>query len=275
MAYDDHMQQIQDFLRENGITLKKSLGQHFLLDESVLEDIITSANLSESDHVIEIGAGIGILTSELLKHVKHVTAIEIDNHLIPLLNTYIRKNELTSKQVNELTIVHKNALEYPFPSSPYKIVANIPYHITSTLLKHAYIETETKPETITLLIQKEVAQRICSDDNYGRLSILVRIFGEPKYIRTVAREAFLPPPKVDSAVIHITTYHEPIAAPKIIDEVFRITKIAFNQKRKMLRKTLGSSETGMEHLIQSGIDPARRPQTLTIEEWMKLANRFS
>ena len=126
------------------------------------------------------------------------------------------------------------------------------------------------PYSITLLIQQEVANRICDDVNAGRLTILVGLFGKPKIIRKVPPEAFLPPPKVESAILHIECFKHPRADMKTIDEIFSLTKLAFGQKRKMLRNTIGSLDGGMERLEKVGIDPERRPQTLSVEEWIKL-----
>ncbi len=290
---------IAAFLRAHDFVLRKSLGQHFLTDASVLSKILETAAIEPSDHIVEIGPGIGVLTKELLKHAAQVTAIEYDLRLIPLLQEFITETvkpaEVSESQekihasnfqyVNilkigsaasgipetKLTIVHGDALEIPFPSEPYKIVANIPYHITSPLLRHAFRESEVHPKSMTLLIQREVAEKIVAKKDFGLLTILVSLFGTPKIVKIVPPGAFLPPPKVDSAILHIDCFPKPLASPEIIDEVFRLTKTAFGQKRKMLRNTLGGLEKGMELLAKANIDPTRRPQMLTVEEWIRLA----
>ena len=250
--------------------LNKDLGQHFLIDENILSAIIDAAHIGEQEHVIEIGPGIGVLTTELLKKTQNVTAIEIDESLIPLLQSYCASVLPSYK----LEIINDNALEVPFPSQPYKIVANIPYHITSPLLRHAFLESETFPTSMTLLIQKEVAQKICDTKKAGILTVLVNLFGTPHYVTHVAPECFLPPPKVDSAVLHIDCKQELDLDSETIEHVFILTKMAFSQKRKMLSNTLGSLENGIQLLKQSGVDPTRRPETLSVDEWIQLARSY-
>lgn len=266
------MPDIALFLHSKGLRLNTDLGQHFLQDESVLHSILEAAKIEDSDHIVEIGAGVGVLTKELLKVAKKVTAIEIDRTLIPLLEEYITKNEKTNERMNEFSIIQGNALQIPFPTEPYKIVANIPYHITSPLLRHAFLESSIHPQSMTLLIQREVAEKIVDQKDHGLLTILVSLFGTPRLIRIVQPGAFIPPPKVDSAVLHIDCFQEPKADAATIDEIFRLTKAAFSQKRKMLRNTIGEMERGMDRLKEAGIDATRRPQTLTIEEWIRLAH---
>lgn len=282
-------QTVRNFCKEHGLELKKSLGQNYLVDQEVLDAIIKAAQIEEEDHILEIGAGIGILTKELIQKAKHVTAIEIDERAVELLPKYlgssfdttapqchlecpdkdVSKDDIAeqSLRMTEGLILHKaNALETPFPHTPYKIVANIPYHITSALLHKAFIEEQCKPTSVTLMIQKEVAEKICTDTDGSRLTILVKLFGTPKLIRTVPASAFLPPPKVDSAVIHIQSHSEPLAGPETIERVFNLTKVAFGQRRKMLRNTID-----LKLLESAGIDPSRRPQTLSVGEWITLA----
>jgi len=262
--------QIRQFCSLHGLRLNKDLGQHFLIDQKVLDQIIEAADIKEDDHIVEIGPGIGILTKELLQKANKVTAIELDQRLIPFMEVYIA-NSSNPDARSSLEIINNNALNVPFPEDKYKIVANIPYHITSPLLRHAFLESETQPESITLLIQKEVAEKICDTKSAGILTILVNLFGKPQLITTVPPESFLPPPKVDSAVLHIECFEEPVACAETIDEIFRLTKIAFGQKRKMLRKTIGAFQGGMERLSAAAIDEKRRPQELSIDEWVRLA----
>ena len=257
--------QVRQFCSSHSLKLNKKLGQHFLIDQSILDQIIESADIEEADHIVEIGPGIGILTRELLKKTNKVTAIEIDKRMIPLIGEYTNK---------ELTIINENALQTPFPSKRYKIVANIPYHITSPLLRHAFMESEQAPESLTLLIQREVAEKICDEKSAGMLTILVNLFGKPKIVTKVPPEAFLPPPKVDSAVMHIDCFSEPLAEKPILEEIFKLTKIALSQKRKMLSKTLGVFRSGAERLSALGIDEKRRPQELSTSEWVELATKW-
>jgi len=273
-------------LRHSGIRLNTDLGQHVLVDEDVLEIIVTSANIQSDDHIVEIGPGIGILTGELLQRAGAVTAIELDDRMIPLLKSYLRNHSTISvlsadEGSAHLTIIHGNALQILLPEKPYKIVANIPYHITSPLFRHAYLESSVPPTTMTLLIQREVAEKICDEEHSGMLTIMVKLFGTPELICAVAPQSFIPPPAVDSAVLHIRSHEKPITDRPTIDQILRLLKIAFAGKRKMLRNTLGSMDpsslklrwagNGMELLAKAGIDPTRRPETLTVEEWIHLA----
>lgn len=259
---------VRTFCRSTHLRLNTDLGQHFLIDESVLDAILAAAHLSEEDTVVEIGAGIGILTRELLHKTSNVITIEIDTRLIPFLRTYITCDNGTSKSP---TIIEGNALSVPFPSTPYKIVANIPYHITSPLLRHAFLEGSCPPQSLTLLIQREVAERICDTKDAGLLTIVVALFGKPHIVRAVPPSAFLPPPAVDSAVLHIDCFPTPLVKMEELDRILMLAKHAFSQKRKMLRNTITTLEGGAEALATAKIAPTRRPQTLSIDEWILLA----
>ncbi len=237
----------------------------------MLETIVDTAEITPDDHIVEIGPGIGVLTSELLQHAKEVTAIELDERMIMLLKDFLPPK---SKRVTQkFTVVHGNALQVDLPLTPYKVVANIPYHITSPLLRHAYLESSTAPTTMTLLIQREVAEKICDDEHAGILTIMVKLFGTPEVICKVPPQAFVPPPKVDSAVLKITSFPQPLADRPTIDRILKLLKIGFAGKRKMLRNTLGMMENGMELLQKCGIDATRRPENLSVEEWIDLAGR--
>lgn len=259
----DLSSEIRQFCSGNNLRLNTDLGQHFLIDQDVLDAIIEAAKIEPGDHIVEIGPGIGVLTRELLKRTKNITAIELDEKLIELL---LKFTTLQSDQV-----IHANALQVPMPEEPYTIVANIPYHITSPLLRHVFLESKVSPKSITLLIQKEVADRICDTESAGMLTIIVGLFGTPKKICNVPPASFLPPPKVDSAVLHVQCFEKPLASEEIIDQVMKLTKIGFSQKRKMLRNSFGTFPGGLELLKGVGIDEKRRSQTLSIEEWIALA----
>jgi len=268
---DSLSDRVRKFCSGHNLKLNKHLGQHFLIDQSILDQIIESAKISEDDHIVEIGPGIGILTNELLKKTNKVTAIELDIRMIPLLQEFTNQKRKTK---NQLTIIQQNALQTLLPEESYKIVANIPYHITSPLLRHAFMESKRAPKSLTLLIQREVAEKICDEKSAGLLTILVNLFGKPKIVTQVPPEAFLPPPKVDSAILHIECFNKPLAQKPVCEEIFKLTKIAFSQKRKMLRKTLGAFRFGSERLSALGIDEKRRPQELSTQEWIDLATKW-
>lgn len=266
--------EIRQFCREHGLKLNTDLGQHFLLDRSVLESIVEAAELEPGDTVVEIGPGIGVLTRELVKSAGLVTAIELDDRMIPLLRRFMEETSSRKPHHANLTVIQGNALHVAMPDKPYKVVANIPYHITSPLLRHLFLESSVRPSSLTLLIQREVAEKICDRKDAGMLTILVGLFGAPRIVTRVPPSAFLPPPKVDSAVLHIAVFPQPLADAETIDRLFTLTKIAFGQKRKMLRNTLGAFHGGMERLSALSIDPMRRPQTLSVEEWIALARAW-
>ena len=258
---------VSGFCRATGLTLNTDLGQHYLVDESVLESIVDSGAIAPGDLVVEVGAGIGVLTERLLDAGARVRAIEYDARVIPLLETFVKAPE----RGTALEIVEGNALDVAFPDEPYKVIANIPYHITSPLLRHMFLEGNRSPSLVTLLIQREVAERICDEDDRGLLTVVVSLFGKASIVRHVPPAAFLPPPKVDSSVLHIDCYGRPLADGPTIDRLLKLLKLGFGQKRKMLRNTLGSLPSGDALLASAGIDPTRRPQTLTTEEWISLA----
>ena len=258
---------IGQFCKRHGLAMNTDLGQHFLIDPAVLDSIVAAAHIDANDTVLEIGSGIGILTLELVKRTEHVTTIEIDPRMIPLLRAYLEEHHAP----HQPTVVRDNALQTAFPDTPYKIVANIPYHITSPLLRHAFLESKVAPLSLTLLMQREVAERICDSENAGLLTIIVGFFGTPRMIMRVPPASFLPPPAVDSAVLHIDCFEHPRANGAVFDRLLRLAKLAFSQKRKMLRNTFASLPGGLESLERAGIDPSRRPQTLTIDEWIDLA----
>ena len=258
-------EEIRDFLRQCGMRLNTDLGQHFLIEEQILDNIVATADLQPTDTVIEIGPGIGVLTRELLKQVKHVTAIEIDDRLIPLLRVF------TGIGNPKLEIIRGNALQAEMPTKEkYKVVANIPYHITSPLLTHLFLESPLRPTSITVLIQREVAENICSKESESILSVLVHLFGTPSLICIVPPAAFFPPPKVDSAVLHIECFEKPLADLVTVDRILRLAKLAFSKRRKMLSNTIGTLPEGTAAMSKVSIDPKRRPQTLSIEEWIAL-----
>lgn len=261
---------VRRFCSRAGLALNTDLGQHFLIDESVLEDIMGAANVQKSDLTVEIGPGIGILTRELLQKTDRLTVIEIDKRLIPLLRE--RTADLPASATMRIT--EGNALHVPMPDEPYKIVANIPYHITSPLFRHVLLESPVRPSSMTLLIQKEVAQRICSQEDASMLYLIVNIFGTPRYVRTVKPECFLPPPAVDSAVLHVDCFDVPLAQGKVLSSLFVLAKASFARKRKKLRNSVTSLPGAAPALEESGIDADRRPQDLSVSEWVAFAEAY-
>ncbi|MDI6728576.1 MAG: 16S rRNA (adenine(1518)-N(6)/adenine(1519)-N(6))-dimethyltransferase RsmA [Thermodesulfovibrionales bacterium] len=250
---------------------KKYLGQNFLFDPSILHRIVEAADITHNDTVVEIGPGIGTLTKILAGVAKKVIAIELDYELYAKL-----KEEIKGFNIE---LIHGDALKYPYEKlEPFKVVANIPYYITTPII-FRLIETRKNLKSMTLTIQKEVAQRIVGKPNtkdYGVLSIAVQYYGEPKLKFIIPKGAFRPVPKVDSAVIHIEIFDKPrviVADEKLF---FRIVKTAFSQRRKTLSNSLSSISKDIKKiLINAEIDPNRRAETLSIEEFARLADNLS
>lgn len=266
----------KDIVRKYGFKFTKSLGQNFLIDDSVLLDIINGAEINKEDFIIEIGPGVGTLTRELLKRAKRVCAIELDADLLPIL-----KEEL--KEFDNFEIVHKDALKVNFneiigEETSVKVVANLPYYVTTPIIAKLLNENY-KFKSLTIMIQKEVGERIAADPNtkdYGALSTLVQYHCKTKIIRKVPPTSFIPQPKVDSIVVKLDKLPEP--SVKVTDEklFFRVIRESFNMRRKTLWNATKNLKMDMalieEAFNKAGIDSKRRGETLSLQEFADLAN---
>lgn len=261
---------ISGLLKRHGLRLNTDWGQHFLVDDSVIRDLLKAGAVRPGERVLEIGAGIGALTKALLGTGANVTAIEVDRRWVPLLREYTE----TEEDDPRLTLILGNALKVPFPEEPYVIVANIPYLITGKLIRRTLLHAGNRPRSMTLLVQREVAEKVCDAEKGGMLSILVKLFGDARIVRRVPPGAFNPPPRVESSILHIACLPEPRADERTIDRVLELASHAFGKKRKMLRASLGKFHGAMERLQAAGIDPQRRPETLSIDEWIALARAW-
>lgn len=250
---------LKGILKKYKLWAKKRLGQHFLIDRSVLDTITDTAKLTPEDTVLEIGAGTGVLTRELLPRVKKVIAVEIDTDILPVLK------ETTHFFRDRLEIRHEHVLNIQLPEEEYKVVANIPYNLTSPILRKTLVEAKHRPTSLTLLVQKEVAEKICNPKRRSILSLFVEAFGEARIIGNVPKGAFHPPPKVESAVLHIDVFPDAKITidPKLF---FALVKQGFNAPRKKLKNNLP-----LELLEAAKIDPDQRAETLSLEEWERLA----
>jgi 16S rRNA (adenine1518-N6/adenine1519-N6)-dimethyltransferase len=271
---------IAGLLRSHALGLKTDWGQHFLTDPTVIRDLLKAGDVQPGDHILEIGAGIGVLTKALLQIGARVTAIEVDKRWAPLMEEYLAEipsppqgGQGTGGGIPGLRLILGNALKVPFPDGPYKIVANIPYLISGKLLRTTLLH-RNRPRSITILVQREVAEKVCDPEKGGMLSILVKLFGDPRVVRRVPPGAFLPPPKVESAILHIDCLPTPRADAKTADRVLELASHAFSKKRKMLRASLGKFHGAVERLSALGIAPERRPETLSIEEWIAVAKAW-
>lgn len=267
---------IPKLLRKHGIRPNKSLGQNFLIDKSALQRVINAGHITKEDNILEVGAGLGNLTWLLGKHAKKIIAVELDSDLLPILH------EVT-KSCKNVRIVQGDILRLDpvklMPPGRYLVIANIPYYITSNLIRHL-LETKNRPSRLVLTIQREVAERICAKP--GKLSLLglsVQIYGFPQIDSHIPADAFYPIPKVDSAIVRIEIFPSPIIPAEQINTFFTLAKAGFSQKRKTLKNSISagmsdSPDQTERMLIESGISPQRRAETLSIEEWKSLADLY-
>ncbi len=255
------------------------LGQNFLQDKEIIKKIIASSDLKEDDFVIEIGPGEGALTEQLSKYAKKVIAIELDDKLIPLL-------EKKFSDTKKIEIIHEDILKINLPEllghfvskeKNYKVIANIPYYITSPIIR-LFLEQDIQPEEIILMVQKEVAERIIArPGETSILSVSVQYYASAELLFEVGRDSFSPAPKVDSAVIKIVPRRK---FDKEADKkFFRIVRSGFSAKRKTLLNNLSASlrmekSSVEEKLKTAGIGPTVRAQELSLENWKKLASLF-
>jgi len=268
---------VPGLLRLNGLTPRKGLGQNFLTDPVILDKVVQAAGVTLGDHVLEIGPGLGSLTRHLARAAMSVTAVEIDQNLIPILR------QVVSSEPN-VQVIHADILALDpaelMQGKAYAVVANIPYYITSAILRHL-LESDHKPQRLTLTVQREVAERICAGP--GDLSLLalsVQVYGVPRPVLRIPAGAFYPPPTVDSATLRIDLHPQPLVPSNQLDAFFKLIKAGFSQKRKTLRNALSGGlgwkpDAAVVLLESAGIDPMRRAETLSVEEWRRLTDCFS
>jgi 16S rRNA (adenine1518-N6/adenine1519-N6)-dimethyltransferase len=267
---------VAGLLRRYGLSPKKGLGQNFLTDPTALARIVAAADLAPDASVLEIGPGLGSLTRHLALAAKRVVAVELDSHLIPALQ------EVLAAYPN-VEIVQGDILELDpatlMPSSGYQVVANIPYYITSAIIRHL-LEASVQPDRLVLTMQREVAERICA--KAGDLSLLalsVQVYGQPTVTARIPAGAFYPPPNVDSITLRVDLYPQPRIPRQNLDAFFTLAKAGFSQKRKTLRNSLSgglgiSTGQAMDVLQAAGIDPMRRAETLNLDEWAGLVKEY-
>ena len=261
---------------------QKKFGQNFLIDPHVLDKIIRSADITEEDCVIEIGPGIGCVTQALLENAGKVISIEIDDQLIPILTEQFG-NEPNFKLIHKdvLKVDLKKLIEEESPGKKVKVVANLPYYITTPIIM-TLLENELPIESITVMVQKEVADRLASKPGtkqYGAITVSVNYFCDSYLVANVPRNCFMPRPNVDSAVIQLRLHDEPPVKAKNTKQLFKIIKAAFMLRRKTLLNTLAAhGELGIEKeklkqlLEDSGVGAQTRGETLSIEEFARLSD---
>ncbi|WP_139492603.1 16S rRNA (adenine(1518)-N(6)/adenine(1519)-N(6))-dimethyltransferase RsmA [Brevibacillus dissolubilis] len=276
----------REIIEKYGFSLKKSLGQNFLTDINILHNIIEASELTKDKAAIEIGPGIGALTEQLCRAAGKVMAIEIDQRLLPIL-------EDTLSPYDNVKVVHGDVLKLNVPQliqenlggyEHVSLVANLPYYITTPILM-GILEARLPLDHIVVMIQKEVADRIAAkpgSKDYGSLSVAAQFYAETEIAMIVPATVFVPKPNVDSAVIKLTIRKKPPVEVADEDLFFRVLRAAFGQRRKTLLNNLVTNFFGKDQkekalisLEKAGIDPSRRGETLTIEEFGRLANEIN
>ncbi|MFZ5944509.1 MAG: 16S rRNA (adenine(1518)-N(6)/adenine(1519)-N(6))-dimethyltransferase RsmA [Bacillota bacterium] len=271
---------LKELLGKHGFKFKKKFGQNFITDPGILNKIVETGEIQQDDVIVEIGPGAGTLTKALARQAGKVLAIEIDKDLIPILNENL-------SEYNNIKIIEGDALKIDLDElvreemgelRSYKIVANLPYYITTPLVMH-FLESGFKIEKIVIMVQKEVAERFTaqpSTKDYGALTVSLNFYTKPKIAFYVSKNVFTPRPDVDSAVVVLDVRKE---APYPVTDVSilkKLIKAAFNQRRKTLAnglKLLGIGKEEIGRLLEeAGIDPQRRGETLSLEEYVRLAN---
>ena len=275
---------LKDLLARHGFQFTKSLGQNFLIDQNILNKIVEAAGIQAEDKVLEVGPGVGTLTQALAKRAARVVSVELDKALLPILQETLRS-------FSNVKIIHGDILKLnihdlirdEFQDKPVKVVANLPYYITTPIIMR-FLEEDHPYNSITVMVQREVADRIAArpgSKEYGALSVAVQFYTQPRIIGKVPSGVFMPPPKVDSMIITLKKRSRPAAEVKDPNQFFRVVKTVFSQRRKTLLNTLASAEWSnmdkpawKETLLQLNIDPQRRGETLTLEELAAIANCF-
>ncbi len=279
---------VRKLLERLSLRPSKGLGQNFLVNEAAIIKIVAAAELTPADVVLEVGAGLGALTERLAREAGHVVAVELDRRLMPALRdvlagcdnvTLVQGDILALDPAVLVSTISTQPFGYaqdkpPVSNSQYKVVANLPYYITSAVLRHL-LEASLKPQRMVVTVQREVAQRIVAQP--GQMSLLavsVQFYGRPRLLFRIKPGSFYPSPGVESAVVRIDLYARPPVQDT--DAFFRVVRAGFAQRRKQLRNGLAaglrqSPDEVAAKLREVGVDPRRRAQTLSIEEWGAVA----
>ncbi len=271
-----------EVLQKYQFTFQKKFGQNFLIDTSVLEKIVSAAQVTKEDCVLEIGPGIGTMTQYLAERAREVVAVEIDRNLIPVLqDTLSGYDNVTLVNDDILKVDIRKLVEEKNGGRPIRVVANLPYYITTPIIM-ALLEGHVPLKSITVMVQKEVAERMQTGPgtkDYGALSLAVQYYAKPELVANVPPNCFIPRPNVGSAVIHLVRYEEPPVQAEDEKKMFSLIRASFNQRRKTLANGLSNAqELGVTReqvtkvLEELGLSPTVRGEALTLEQFAQLSN---
>ncbi len=271
MSIPNNTTELRLFLEENSLFLSKKLGQNFLVDKDILEKIADAGYLTKKDNVIEIGAGIGNLTLALSLRAKKVVAIEKDKNLISFLEKF-------TKGEKNIEIVNEDVLSYKPSFLDYKVVANVPYYITSPIIRK-FLEEKNPPTLLVLTVQREVAKRIIAKPpRMNLLAVSVQFFAKPEIISNISPSSFYPQPKVTSSILRIIPYNKNYK--ELQKDFFSFARVGFSHPRKQLGTNFANfykkkSDLILETMGKIGIDKKRRAETISIEEWIALTKTIN
>ncbi|GAC1355065.1 MAG: 16S rRNA (adenine(1518)-N(6)/adenine(1519)-N(6)) -dimethyltransferase RsmA [Ktedonobacteraceae bacterium] len=267
-----NVRELRNLLYVHNMRPNKSFGQNFLIDRSILMQVVAAAEIGGEDEILEVGAGMGVLTRELAQRARRVVAVELERDMLALLaktTSYSPNVELVARNLLFLDPVEV------FGQAPYKLVANLPYYITAPTFRH-FLESANPPRVLVVMVQQEVAQRIVAQP--GDLSVLaisIQFYGQPRIVEHVPASSFYPAPKVDSAILRVDVHPEAPLALAERESFFRLVQAGFSERRKQLHNALThglhyKNEMIRAWLAEAGIEASRRAETLSIAEWLQL-----
>jgi 16S rRNA (adenine1518-N6/adenine1519-N6)-dimethyltransferase len=268
--------QLAKLLRKHRITLRHSLGQNFLIDPGLRDAVADAVGAGPHDEIVEVGAGVGTLTIALAARCRRVVAVELDHRLIPALREVVAGSD--SVEVVEADILKLDVAQL-YPSGGEVVAGNIPYNLTGALIRKL-LDSPPRPRRLSLVVQKEVAERWTATTGASLSTVAVQVFAKARLVLTIPAGSFTPPPRVDSALVVLEVRDKPAVDVPDMNAFFRLVEAVFQFRRKQLGGALGriagiGSEAAAKRLRDAGIDPERRAQTLSLDEWQTIHHRFT